>query len=163
MRKWRSENPAKSREAVKRYAETHPEWKREQTLRWQAANIERHRMIQRAANAVAQAISRGILTRASACEECGCENRRITAAHHDYSKPLEVRWLCGHCHIVWDKADPKTLRAPSVARRTGAWSVSHDRCIECETTDLPHWGRGFCRRCYMRAYMRQRSANRPLP
>lgn len=33
------------------------------------------------------------------CESCGAEN---SVAHHDdYSKPLDVRWLCQACHKQW--------------------------------------------------------------
>lgn len=42
------------------------------------------------------AIYRGELVRQS-CEKCGKEK---TMAHHDdYSKPLDVRWLCSSCHV----------------------------------------------------------------
>ena len=46
----------------------------------------------------------GVLIRPDVCEDCG--NIIETEAHHkDYSKPLEVRWLCRACHkIVHRKA-----------------------------------------------------------
>lgn len=74
-------------------------------------------MIQRAAAAVQSAIKKGMLVKASACEQCGGTERRVTAAHHDYSKPLEVRWLCGHCHALWDREEPKTILYPDTPRR----------------------------------------------
>lgn len=44
---------------------------------------------------VSNAIRDGKLTRQS-CEVCGDKS---THAHHDdYSRPLEVRWLCPQCH-----------------------------------------------------------------
>jgi hypothetical protein len=52
----------------------------------------------RAADAVYQALKRGKLVRPSSCEWCGGTNRKIQAHHEDYSKPLEVIWLCIPCH-----------------------------------------------------------------
>lgn len=48
--------------------------------------------------AVAKAKRCGELVPATACEECGSTQHRIDAHHDDYSKPLEVRWLCRPCH-----------------------------------------------------------------
>lgn len=55
---------------------------------------------------VAYAIKTGKLTSQS-CEVCGYE---VTHAHHDdYSKPLDVRWLCDNHHKEWHRNnEPKT-------------------------------------------------------
>lgn len=45
----------------------------------------------RARNIVRNRIYRGTLTR-KPCEKCGLPNAH--AHHDDYSKPLEIRWLC---------------------------------------------------------------------
>jgi len=68
---------------------------------------ERLRMMYRAATRVYEAIKRGLLTRPLSCEACGAV-RRITAAHADYARPLDVRWLCWPCHCRWDAVEPKT-------------------------------------------------------
>lgn len=52
-------------------------------------------------------IETGRMIRPLKCEECGCSGRKIEAAHHDYSRPLDVRWLCKSCHVKWDRKDPK--------------------------------------------------------
>jgi hypothetical protein len=49
-----------------------------------------------ARQAVNNAIARGHLVR-SACVECG-STEYVQAHHEDYSKPLEVEWLCFRCH-----------------------------------------------------------------
>ena len=57
----------------------------------------------RAVLLVAKAIYRGKLIPAP-CESCGFsgrakDGRNLVHAHHeDYSKPLEVKWLCKSCH-----------------------------------------------------------------
>lgn len=50
--------------------------------------------------------ARWILNRAVASKriikgECeGCGSPKTQAHHHDYSKPLDVRWLCMPCHRI---------------------------------------------------------------
>lgn len=44
-----------------------------------------------------KAVERGKLVRAKFCSQCDAFGR-IEAHHPDYSKPLEVVWLCRQCH-----------------------------------------------------------------
>jgi hypothetical protein len=59
---------------------------------------------------ISMRIYRGTLTRPDACEDCGTKCKP-QAHHDDYSKPLDVRWLCLPCHR---KADVER-RAKEVA------------------------------------------------
>jgi ribosomal protein S27AE len=38
------------------------------------------------------------------CSVCKA-NEKIEAHHDDYTKPLEVRWLCKKCHTNWHKSN----------------------------------------------------------
>ena len=48
--------------------------------------------------AVQQALARGDLVKGP-CETCGTTEGRIDGHHDDYSKPLDVRWLCRRHHV----------------------------------------------------------------
>lgn len=61
--------------------------------RWRERHPERHY----AHRIVEWAIESGKLVRPDACEACGNAGR-VQGHHEDYSKPLEVRWLCSVCH-----------------------------------------------------------------
>lgn len=55
---------------------------------------------------VQRAIKSGLLIRPDACSLCG-RACKPEAAHTDYSRPLDVRWLCRQCHRREDAVNPK--------------------------------------------------------
>lgn len=63
----------------------------ENAARWNKKNPDGYR----AHYLVSNAVRDGRLKR-EPCENCG--DRRSQAHHDDYSKPLDVRWLCAKCH-----------------------------------------------------------------
>jgi len=46
-------------------------------------------------------ISRGLIIRPEICSNCA-KKGRIQGYHHDFLKPLEVRWLCTRCYSQSD-------------------------------------------------------------
>lgn len=44
----------------------------------------------------------GKLIPATSCSICG-STKKIEGHHDDYTKPLDVRWLCESCHKDWHK------------------------------------------------------------
>ena len=70
-----------------------------QTLKeWRQRNPEKAR----AHTKVAYALKKGKLKK----QDCHC-GRPGEAHHDDYSKPLEVRWLCRQHHREWHRAHPE--------------------------------------------------------
>lgn len=47
-------------------------------------------------------IKEGIIIKSSTCEKCGSE-KNIHGHHDDYSRPLDIRWLCQSCHFSFHK------------------------------------------------------------
>lgn len=78
-----------------------------------------YRGLQYAAQAeVVKALRRGELVRPDRCSDCGKPGKpgpgtSIEGHHPDYSKPLEVEWLCRRCH----KSRHAYKRDPSTASR----------------------------------------------
>lgn len=76
--RWRRNNPGRMYEIVRR-----------STLR------QPHK--QRARMAVHQAVMSGRLQRPFFCPVCSL-TARVEAHHSDYSRPLDVLWMCRQCH-----------------------------------------------------------------
>jgi hypothetical protein len=113
QRSRRAANPEKARDSVRRWREANREKARERDRLRYAADAEKYRKLvrqwerlnpekKRARHRVLTAKRNGSLT-PQVCEVCGAGK---THGHHpDYSKPLEVRWLCAKHHrlehIIW--------------------------------------------------------------
>lgn len=91
------------REAVLEYdrsrgSRQNPERNKEYRKRWPEKR--------KAQNAVNNAVRDGRLHKPDHCETCGTSDFRQLEGHHDdYSKPLDVRWLCSACHSQWHAAN----------------------------------------------------------
>ena len=99
---WRAANRDKVRAYVKANREKINAWQRD----WrssQAFNVPPEKLAAR--NAVMKAITAGKIKRPETCETCG-GNGLIHGHHDDYSKKLEVRWLCAPCHGVTHRVHP---------------------------------------------------------
>ena len=58
-----------------------------------------------------QAVLSGEIVKPKYCEWCA-RNRKLDATHSNYSKPLDVEWLCRPCHCVKDgKVSKEGLKA----------------------------------------------------
>lgn len=73
---------------------------------------------------VAVAIRNGSLTSANRCESCG-NTGRVQAHHHDYSRPLDVQWLCMTCHRALHHAAVCIVRVGARPPRYGIGERIH--------------------------------------
>lgn len=73
---------------------------------------ERHPTKAHAQNVLQHAVADGKLARPDTCSNCG-DGGIIDAHHDDYSKPLEVRWLCRWCHQAWHREHGEAANANS--------------------------------------------------
>lgn len=62
---------------------------------WNARHPDRYKAHYLLNNAVRD----GRLMRPDQCQECGVTGR-LHGHHHDYTKPLDVEWLCPPCHFA---------------------------------------------------------------
>lgn len=100
-------NPLPRKAAARRFRVRHAEKRAAERRAYRAEEKrrerERHPGKAKARRAVESAVRAGRLPKPSVC--CRCETGVPCAAdlhahHHDYSKPLEVEWLCRSCHAV---------------------------------------------------------------
>lgn len=67
---------------------------RKASLKWKQNNIKKYLAVRKVFNAV----RRGDIIKTP----CFCGEKKVQSHHEDYSKPLEVRWLCKKHHMEAD-------------------------------------------------------------
>jgi len=92
-RAWYRANTERARAANAAWAEANPERMNASRQKWIEANPEKHAAHWKAN----QALSIGRIERRTECERCG-STERVQKHHADYSRPLDVEWLCTRCH-----------------------------------------------------------------
>lgn len=110
-REWRKKNRLKCRAALKRYADKNPEKRKLQDKcrkKKKEKIYQSIRRLRRAANpkkiraqeACRYAIRVGKIKRGSCVS---CKSPKVVAHHNDYSKPLDIIWLCAKHHSAWHR------------------------------------------------------------
>ncbi len=105
IREWKRSNREKVRGYDKKYKESHKKEANEYKKEWHKKNPgkkteygrvyrDRHPDKYIAHQAVKYALREGQLIK----QPCGCGCVEVEAHHEDYSKPLEVVWICRPCH-----------------------------------------------------------------
>ena len=99
--KWAKDNPEQQAQTLKGWKERNKKRVRRQNQEAKARHRKRHPDKEKARRTVARAIELGEIVKPKQCSRC---TRRVRSAndlhahHADYSKPLQVEWLCRKCH-----------------------------------------------------------------
>jgi hypothetical protein len=114
VKAWKDKNREKVRKANRLFSRkryyNNLERERQRCVDWRKNNSEKLKRSEkysyekypekiRARSMVSCAIKNGYLTRPDNCSGCDSNKGKIEAHHPDYSKPLEVVWLCRKCHM----------------------------------------------------------------
>jgi hypothetical protein len=97
-KEWSKANRARRRKTNKEWRVKAGKRHLEVSRKWHRNN----RLANKAHIAVKSAIQKGKLIRPNACSECA-KACKPQGHHEDYSKPLEVIWLCVTCHKKREK------------------------------------------------------------
>jgi len=108
QQRYRQRHPEKVRRYKLKHAHEHPEFGRERRRKYRKVNkgyVEQNRQYRKsnpekhkAHSLLQSAVRHGKISKSLFCQLC-LSGLRIEGHHPDYSKPLEVVWLCRICHV----------------------------------------------------------------
>lgn len=94
---------------------------------------EKYFFEEKARGALKVAVAAGRLIRPEACQRCnripgrGARGQAlIQGHHHDYSKPLDVEWLCAKCHRA-ETPLPAVVGGPAIGVRNAQSKLTDER------------------------------------
>lgn len=88
----------KGKEIMRKFRHNNPEKCKETHKKWRQKNKEKYNV----KDFVRRAIKSGKLHKPKLCEFC-FQPKPLQGHHEDYSKPLDVKWLCAGCHKSWHR------------------------------------------------------------
>ena len=112
---WRNENPQKVRERARRHRENNLEKEREREQKYKRNNLEKVNQYNKGRHQtefyiagwkLRNAIRIGKVIKPNICNYCQAVGY-VEGHHHDYSKPLDVVWLCRKCHGITRRINQK--------------------------------------------------------
>lgn len=85
-------------ERIKDNPEQNRVWKQRARQNWLRTEAGKERL--RFYSVYRHAIKTGVLVKPDACGDCGkvLPSKKIQGHHADYTKPLQVEWVCAKCH-----------------------------------------------------------------
>jgi hypothetical protein len=105
---WQQAHKGRHRDSVAAWKATHPEQVRRYEAAGRVRQDEAHqafvRTVVSVASTVRRAIKSGVLVPPDQCGGCARPSVRLDAVHEDYSRPLDITWLCRRCHYHWSLA-----------------------------------------------------------
>ena len=105
-KKWVEENREKHREHCRKSNLLHASERAEYTKQYRKNNPDKYKATSR----INHLVEKGKLAKPMACEVCG-KVGRVEAHHANYSKPLDVIWVCKKCHYKLDEERREKERA----------------------------------------------------
>lgn len=105
---------SRNAENNRRWRAAHPDKAKASCLKWKRKNADKCRLHTKkgmeiyrgrfpekaeAHRLVYRALKKGDLIRPGHCSTCTTPRGRIEGHHADYSKPLDVIWVCRSCHV----------------------------------------------------------------
>lgn len=115
----------KCKECVKADRANHERNNPEAVLNSRLKQCERKPTQKNAYHAVEFALKAGAMQKPHECSICGKPDTesRMEAHHYDYSKPLNVIWLCTSCHGVADRARREYLGLPVQSQARSVYMI----------------------------------------
>ena len=91
QRSWRDKHPEYTSEQYRRRIASDP-------LFFKKQDAAKDPIKKKARAALRNAVVSGTVIKPKSCSRCGITDKPLHGHHFDYSKPLEVLWLCKKCH-----------------------------------------------------------------